>query len=112
MRHLKRFDEEVSWRGLAAGALLVLSTACNQGRVNGKEVSDYSGDMLVKKIEISGGKYNYFHVSGSGKNGERVSFSTNELTFNVRDSIHVDFTKEKAYPLKDKGNISKIDNLR
>lgn len=116
MNNIKKYDEfcneEINLKGLAAGAILALTTACNQGRVDGKSVDNYEGDMLVKKIEISSGKYNFFYVIGKDSEGKDISFSTNQLTFNVGDSIHVDFNHAKAYPLKDTSNVSGIDNYR
>lgn len=117
MKNLKTFEnfqtnEEINMKGIATGALLALTTACNQGRVDGKSVENYEGDMLVKKIEISGGKYNFFYVSGKDNEGKDITFSTNQLTFNVGDSVHVDFNDSKVYPLKDTTNVSSIDNYR
>lgn len=85
---------------------MALATACTTGSVNGHSTSDYTGDMLVKKIKISGGRNQYFIVSGEDKKGNEVDFHTNDLTFNVGDNIHVDFDKEEAYPLKDKSNVA------
>jgi len=116
MSNIKKYDEfcneEINLKGIAAGALLALTTACNQGRVDGKSVDNYEGDMVVKKIELSGGKYEFFTVSGKDSEGKDVHFSTDELTFNVGDSIHVDFSNSKAYPLKDTSNVGSIDNYR
>ena len=110
MRHLKKFEsfsanEEISFRGIAAGAMMALMTACHNGEVDGHSAEGYSGDMLVKRIEMGGGKRNYFVVHGQDESGKQVDFGTDNLTFNVGDSIHVDFEKEQAYPLDDKGNI-------
>ncbi len=110
MRHLKTFEsfsanEEISFRGIAAGAMMALMTACQNGAVDGHSTEGYSGDMLVKRIEMGGGKRNYFIVHGQDESGKQVEFGTDNLTFNVGDSIHVDFGKEQAYPLDDKGNI-------
>lgn len=101
MKNLKTFEnfqtnEEINMKGIAAGALLALTTACNQGRVDGKSVEDYEGDMLVKKIEISDN--NFFYVSGKDNDGNDIAFSTDKLTFNVGDSVHVDFNDSKVYP--------------
>lgn len=110
MKNIKNFNnfqvnEEINLKGLAVGAMMALMTACNSGEVNGKSSEGYTGDMIVKKIEMGGGKYNYFLVHGLDKEGKYVEFKTNNLTFNVGDSIHVDFSKEEAYPLDDKENI-------
>jgi hypothetical protein len=55
---------------------------------------------------MGGGKHNYFNVYGKDSHGKDVEFSTYNLTFNVGDSIHVDFKKEEAYPLEDKENVA------
>lgn len=103
-----KVDEEINLKGLAVGAMMALMTACHNGEVNGEASEGYTGDMLVKKIEMGGGKRNYFLVHGLDKEGKYVEFKTDQLTFNVGDSIHVDFSKEEAYPLDDKGNIGKF----
>ncbi len=114
MKNIKTFEsfnanEEINLRGIAAGALMALMTACHNGHVDGKAADGYSGDMLVKRIEMGGGKHNYFLVHGIDDSGKDVEFATDNLTFNVGDSIHVDFSSEEAYPLKDKENIGKFD---
>ena len=101
-------NEEINLKGLAAGAMMALMTACHNGEVNGEPSEGYTGDMLVKKIEMGGSKRNYFLVHGLDKEGKYVEFKTDQLTFNVGDSIHVDFSKEEAYPLDDKENIGKF----
>lgn len=101
-------NEEINLKGLAAGAMMALMTACHNGEVNGEPSEGYTGDMLVKKIEMGGGKHNYFLVHGLDEKGKYVEFATDNLTFNVGDSIHVDFSKEEAYPLDDKENIGKF----
>jgi len=83
-------NEEINLKGLAAGAMMALMTSCHSGEVNGKSSEGYTGDMIVKKIEMGGGKYNYFFVHGLDEEGKYVEFKTNNLTFNVGDSIHVD----------------------
>ena len=113
MRHLKRYEsfstnEEISFKGIAAGAMMALMTACHNGEVNGEVADGYTGDMLVKRIEMGGGKHNFFLVHGVDEQGKAVEFATDNLTFNVGDSIHVDFASEEAYPLKDKGNVAEI----
>ena len=116
MGNIKKYDEfcneEINLKGVAAGALLALTTSCNQGRVNGVSVDDYEGDMVIKKIEISDGKYNYFKVHGKDNQDKEVEFSTDELTFNVGDTIHVDFDDDIAYPLKDTTNKATINNYQ
>ena len=111
MKHIKKFEgfstnEEINYKGIAAGAMMALATACTTGEVNGESNDVYSGDMLVKRIEIDGGKHNYFRVHGMGEDGKQVDFATDNLTFNVGDSIHVDFEKEEAYPLDDRSNVA------
>jgi hypothetical protein len=101
-------NEEINLKGLAAGAMMALMTACHNGEINGEPSEGYDGDMLVKKIEMGGGKYNHFLVHGLDEDGKYVEFRTDNLTFNVGDSIHVDFSKEEAYPLDDKENIGKF----
>lgn len=101
-------NEEINLKGLAAGAMMALMTACHNGEVNGEPSEGYTGDMLVKKIEMGGGKHNYFLIHGLDEKGKYVEFATDNLTFNVGDSIHVDFSKEEAYPLDDKENIGKF----
>jgi hypothetical protein len=54
---------------------------------------------------MGGGKHNYFLIHGFDKEGKNVEFATDNLTFNVGDSIHVDFSKGEAYPLNDEENI-------
>jgi hypothetical protein len=88
--------------------MMALMTACHNGVVNGEPSEGYTGDMLVKKIEMGGGKHNYFLIHGLDEKGKYVEFKTDNLTFNVGDSIHVDFSKEEAYPLDDKENIGKF----
>lgn len=111
MKHIKKFEsfsatnEEISFKGIAAGAMMALMTACHNGEVNGEAADGYTGDMLVKRIEMGGGKHNYFIVHGLDEQGKEVDFNTDNLTFNVGDSIHVDFDSEEAYPLDDKGNV-------
>ena len=110
MKRLKTFEsfstnEEISLKGIAAGAMMALMTACHDGHVNGEGAEGYTGDMLVKRIEMGGGKHNYFIVHGYDENGKKVDFRTDNLTFNVGDSIHVDFAKDEAYPLDDKENV-------
>lgn len=92
-------------KGIAAGALLALTTACHNGEINGEPAEGYSGDMIVKRIEMGGSKHNYFLVHGLDEEGQNVEFATDNLTFNVGDSIHVDFEKDEAYPLDDKENV-------
>ena len=101
-------NEEINLKGLAAGAMMALMTACHNGEVNGESSEGYTGDMLVKKIEMGGSKRNYFLVHGLDKEGKYVEFKTDQLTFNVGDSIHVDFSEGEAYPLDDKENIGKF----
>jgi hypothetical protein len=108
----KMNNEEINLKGLAAGAMMALMTACNQGRVNGVSSEEYTGDMLVKKIEMGGGKHNYFLVHGLDEDGKSIEFATDDLTFNVGDSLHVDFKSEQAYPLNDKDNKSSIQNYQ
>jgi hypothetical protein len=110
MKNIKNFDnfqvnEEINLKSVAAGAMMALMTACHNGEVNGESVEGYTGDMLVKRIEMGGGKHNYFLVHGLDEEGKSVEFGTNNLTFNVGDSIHVDFSQEEAYPLDDKNNV-------
>jgi hypothetical protein len=110
MKNIKKFEdfqvnEEINLKGVAAGAMMALMTACHNGEVNGNPADEYNGDMLVKRIEMGGGKHNYFLVHGLDEEGKNVEFATDNLTFNVGDSIHVDFEKEEAYPLDDKENI-------
>jgi hypothetical protein len=105
-----KINEEINLKGLAAGAMMALMTACNNGEVNGESAEGYNGDMLVKRIEMGGGKHNFFLVHGFDEEGKYVEFRTDNLTFNVGDSIHVDFSKEEAYPLDDKGNIGNFGN--
>lgn len=110
MRHLKRYEsfstnEEINLKGIATGAMMALMTACHNGQVNGESAEGYKGDMIVKRIEMAGGKHNFFRVHGIDKEGKNVEFATNNLTFNVGDSIHIDFASEEAYPLKDKSNV-------
>jgi hypothetical protein len=104
----KMNNEEINLKGLAAGSMMALMTACHNGEVDGQPSEGYDGDMLVKKIEMGGSKHNYFRVHGLDKEGKYVEFKTDNLTFNVGDSIHVDFSKEEAYPLDDKENIGKF----
>ncbi len=113
MKHLKTYEsfstnEEINFKGIAAGALMALATACHNGEVNGEAADGYTGDMLVKRIEMGGGKHNYFIVHGQDEQGKAVDFKTDNLTFNVGDSIHVDFGSEKAYPLDDKDNVGEF----
>lgn len=108
----KMSNEEINLKGLAAGAMMALMTACNQGKVNGVSSEEYTGDMLVKKIEMDGHKHNFFVVHGLDKEGKSIEFATDNLTFNVGDSIHVDFESEKLYPLNDKDNKSSIQNYQ
>jgi len=113
MKHLKTFEsfstnEEISLKGIAAGAMMALMTACSNGHVDGARAEGYTGDMLVKRIEMGGGKHNYFIVHGSDEHGKKVEFGTDNLTFNVGDSIHVDFEKGEACPLDDKENVGKF----
>jgi hypothetical protein len=111
MKHIKKFEgfstnEEINFKGIAAGAMMALMTACQTGEVNGESNDGYSGDMLVRRIEITGGKFNHFKVHGEDKQGNDVDFHTDNLTFNVGDNIHVDFEKEEAYPLNDRSNVA------
>ena len=108
----KMNNEEINLKGLAAGAMMALMTACNQGKVNGVSSEEYTGDMLVKKIEMDGHKHNFFVVHGLDKEGKSIEFATDNLTFNVGDSIHVDFESEKLYPLNDKDNKTSIQNYQ
>lgn len=105
-------NEEINLKGLAVGAMMALMTACHNGEVNGEASEGYTGDMLVKKIEMGGGKDCFncvnFLVHGLDEKGKYVEFRTDNLTFNVGDSIHVDFSKEEAYPLDHKENIGKF----
>lgn len=110
MKHVKTFEsfqtnEEINLKGIAAGAMMALMTACHNGEINGEPAEGYTGDMLVKRIEMGGGKHNYFLVHGLDEEGQNVEFATDNLTFNVGDSIHVDFSKDEAYPLDDKENV-------
>ena len=101
-------NEEVSFKGIAAGAMMALMTACHNGEVNGEASDVYTGDMLVKRIEMGGGKHNFFLVHGVDEQGKAVEFATDNLTFNVGDSIHVNFDSEEAYPLDDRSNVAEI----
>ena len=85
---------------------MALATACTTGSVDGDRTNEYTGDMLVRRIEIDGGNRNFFRVHGMDENGKQVDFATDNLTFNVGDNIHVDFAKEEAYPLDDKSNVA------
>jgi hypothetical protein len=111
MKHLKTFEshsinEELNLKNVALGAVMALATACHNGHVEGEASEQYSGDLMVKRIEMGGGRHNYFNVHGKDSQGKEVAFSTDNLTFNVGDSIHVDFEKEEAYPLDDKENVA------
>jgi hypothetical protein len=111
MKHLKTFEshsinEELNLKNVALGAVMALATACHNGYVEGEASEQYTGDLMVKRIEMGGGRRNYFNVHGKDSHGKEVGFSTDNLTFNVGDSIHVDFEKEEAYPLDDKENIA------
>ena len=123
MKHIKKFNqinhpqgfqtnEEMNLKGMAAGALIALMTACQMGKVDGEKDETYTGDMLVKRIEMQGGRHNFFVVHGRDNQGQNVDFRTDNLTFNVGDSIHVDFSKEEAYPLKDKGYVGSFSSER
>ena len=117
MNNIKSFEsfqtnEEINLKSAAAGALMALMTACHMGEVDGEKDTTYSGNMMVKKIEMGGGRHNFFLVHGPDNHGKRVEFRTDNLTFNVGDSIHVDFSKEEAYPLKDKENIGAFSSER
>jgi hypothetical protein len=90
-----KVEERVNLKGLAVGAMMALMTACHNGEVNGEASEGYTGDMLVKKIEMGGSKHNFFIVHGLDKEGKYIEFKTDQLTFNVGDSIHVDFQKKK-----------------
>ena len=94
------------YKGIATGAMMALATACTTGSVDGDRTDKYTGDMLVKRIQMDGGNRNFFRVHGQDENGKSVDFETDNLTFNVGDSIHVDFAKEEAYPLDDKSNVA------
>jgi hypothetical protein len=50
--------------------------------------------VVVQKISLSNGKYQYFIVSGKG-----FEFSTDELTFGVRDTIIIQ--GDIVYPKSD-----------
>ncbi len=58
-------------------------------------------EAVVKKISISGGKYQSFIVSGNG-----FEFRTKELTFNVNDTIIIQ--GDIAYPKSDSTQVSTI----
>ena len=58
-------------------------------------------EAVVKKISISGGKYQSFIVSGKG-----FEFWTRELTFNVNDTIIIQ--GDIAYPKSDSTQVSNI----
>ena len=107
MKNIKTF-EEVNFKNLAVGAMMALATSCSKGTVDGERSDVYNGDILVKKIEVKGYKNSYFIVRGEDTSGNIVTFHTDELTFNIGDSVHVDLSKRQAYPLKDKKNISKF----
>jgi hypothetical protein len=111
MKYLSKYEvfstnEEINYKGIAAGAMMALATACTTGAVNGDRTDGYSGDMLVKRIEITGGNHQHFKVHGEDRQGNDVDFRTDNLTFNVGDNIHVDFEKEEAYPLGDRSNVA------
>lgn len=105
-------NEEINFKSLAAGALMALAVSCNRGEVNGVKTETYVGDLKVKKIELAGSKINWFMIYGKDKDGKDVVFHTDQLTFNVGDSVHVDFKKQEAYPLDDKDNISNVENFK
>lgn len=105
-------NEEINFKALAAGALMALAVSCNRGEVNGVRTETYVGDLKVRKIELAGSKINWFMIHGTDANGKDVIFHTDQLTFNVGDSVHVDFKKGEAYPLNDKENISSVDNYK
>ena len=116
MKHLKTFEshstnEELNLKNVALGALMALATACHNGHVDGEAADEYTGDLMVKRIEMGGGKRNYFNVHGKDSQGKEVEFSTDNLTFNVGDSIHVDFEKEEVYPLEDKDNVASFGDM-
>ena len=111
MKHIKKFEsystnEEVNLKNIALGAVMALATACSNGYVEGTESDNYTGDLKVNRIQMGGSRDNTFNVYGKDSQGKEVEFSTDNLTFNVGDSIHVDFEKEEAYPLKDKENVA------
>lgn len=111
MKYIKTFEshttnEELNFKNMALGAIMALTTACTNGHVEGVASEQYNGDLMVKRIEMGGGKHNYFNVHGKDSQGKEVEFSTDNLTFNVGDSIHVDFEKREAYPLDDKENVA------
>lgn len=58
-------------------------------------------EVVVKKISISGGKYQSFIISGNG-----FEFCTRELTFNVNDTIITQ--GDIAYPKSDSTQVSNI----
>ena len=99
-------NEELNFKNMALGAIMALTTACTNGHVEGVASGQYNGDLKVNKIQMGGGRHNYFNVYGKDSHGKDVEFSTYNLTFNVGDSIHVDFKKEEAYPLDDKENVA------
>jgi len=107
MKNIKTF-EEVNYKNLLAGAMMALATSCSKGTIDGERSDVYSGDIMVKKIEVHGNKNSYFLVKGKDIDGHIVTFHTHQLTFNIGDSVHVDLSKKQAYPLKDKENISKF----
>ncbi len=75
LKYVKTFEsfninEEINLKGLAAGAMMALMTACHNGEVNGEPSEGYNGDMLVKRIEMGGGKHNFFLVHGFDEEGK------------------------------------------
>lgn len=95
---------------LVVGAVILLVSmlflaSCTESTVNGKNIDSYSSDGLVKKIYLDGGKYNYFTVTIKDKENE-IKISTSTLTYNVGDSVHVDFSTKTIYSLKDKENVA------
>ena len=92
-------------------------------RINGidrNSTSTYVGKCIVRSIEdremnnawdkeVSLHPRTEFEIEGKDEKGNTIIFKTKKLTFNVGDSIYVDFTKDKAYPIKDSTNNTDIN---
>ena len=130
IKKFNQFNEEISQKAIRntlvagiSGLMVAYGVNLFTKRINGVDrgsTSTYTGKCIVRSIEnremnnaidkeLSLHPRTEFEVEGKDKKGNTIIFKTKKMTFNVGDTIYVDFTKNKAYPIKDSTNNTDID---
>lgn len=120
MKNIKTYEdfvnEEVNWKGIAAGVMSLLATSCSNVEIHdksGKEIStdNYNADGVVKSIDISKGTSRVYgrgmmrnypdEVTGYkynilDKNGNEIVVTIKDDLISTGDSVAVSIENGRA----------------